>query len=69
MGDEYALAVDDVRVTGLTHLDLGHHIPDELEVHLRGDDTAGVGLSQRNLHVRFRFAAEVHRAEVRRSPG
>ena len=41
MGDEAAVAVDDIGLAMLADLDLRHHVPDEFEIDL-GDRDAGV---------------------------
>ena len=65
MRDQPALRVDDVGVAALADLDLGDHVPNQLEIDL-GDAHASVapcsGDSQG--HIRLGFAAEINRAVV-----
>ena len=65
VGDERALPVHHEGLPGLAHLDLRHHVPDELEVHLRrGDAPALPALGDGDRHVGLGLLAEVHRAPV-----
>ncbi len=65
MGDQPPLRIDHVGVAALAHLDLGDHVPDQLEVDL-GDAHAGVaaGASKRERHVGLGFAAEIDRPVI-----
>ena len=64
MGDEPAVAVDDIGVAALPDLQSGDHIPDQLQIDL-GDRDPGIasGAGQRHGHIRFGFLAEINRAE------
>ena len=64
MGDQPAVAVDDIGIAGLPDLDRGDHVPDQLEVDLgHRDPGAPAGARQRHRHVGLGFLAEVDRAE------
>src|SRR6516164_571284 len=60
MGDEAPLRIDQIGLTPFAHLDLGDHVPDELEIDL-GDAYAGVaaGAGERQRHVRLRLPAKI----------
>ena len=64
MGDQPAVAVDDIGVAALADLQPGDHIPDQLQIDL-GDRDAGIasGAGQRHGHIRLGFLAEIDRAE------
>ena len=65
MRNQPALSVDDVSAAVLANLDLGHHVPDQLQVDL-GDADAGVltGAGHRQRHIGLGFPAEVDRPVV-----
>ena len=65
MRDQPALRTDHIGVTVLADLDLGHHVPDQLQIHF-GDADAGVlaGAGQRQRHVGLGLPAEVHRPVI-----
>ena len=64
--DEPAPRIDHIRVPVLADLDLGDDVPDELEVHLGGDDPGVLPASgEGDRHIGLRLLAEVHWAEVR----
>ena len=64
MGDQPAVAIDDIGVAALPDLQPGDHIPDQLQIDL-GDRDAGIasGAGHRHGHVRLGFLAEIDRAE------
>ncbi len=65
MRDQPALGVDDVGAPALADLDLGDHVPDQLEIDL-GDAHAGVapGAGDGERHVGFGFPAEIDRSVI-----
>src|SRR5437588_758451 len=65
MRDQPAAAVDREGLAFLADLDLRHHLPDELEIHL-GDADAGVAAraGHGKRHVGLGLAAEVDRAVI-----
>ncbi len=65
MRDEGALPVHHEGLSRLADLDLGDHVPDELEVHLRRGDPAGLAtLRDGDDHVGLGLFPEVHRPPV-----
>ena len=64
VGDEEALAVDDVGLALVADLDPRDDVPDELEVDVGNRHRSAVAAgADRNRHVRLGFLAEVHRPE------
>ena len=65
MRDQPALRADHIGMAVFADLDLGDHVPDQLEVDL-GDADARVlaGARQRQRHVGLGLASEIHRAVV-----
>ena len=64
VGDQPAAPIDDIGIAALADLQTGDDIPDQLEVDL-GDGDPGVAPGARDGegHIRFRFLAEIDRAE------
>ena len=65
MRDQPSLRVDHVGMTTRTDLDLRDHVPDELEIDL-GDAHTGsaADAGERQRHIRFGFATEIHRPVI-----
>ena len=65
MRDQPAGGIDHIGAAVLADLDLGHHIPDQLEIDLR-DAHPGIapGAGKRQRHVRLGLAAKVNRAVI-----
>ena len=64
IGDQEAVAVDDVGLALVADLDPRHDVPDELEVDVGDRHRAGIAArAHRDRHVGLGLLAEVHRAE------
>ena len=65
MRDQPPLRVDHIGVAALADLDLGDHVPDQLEIDL-GHAHAGIapGAGDRERHVGLRLAAEIDRPVI-----
>ena len=65
MRNQPALRGNNISAAVLANLDLGHHVPDQLQVDL-GDADAGVltGAGHRQRHIGLGFPAEVDRPVV-----
>ncbi len=65
VGDEEALAVDDVRLALVADLDARHHVPDELEVDVGDGDGPGVAArAHADRHVGLGLLPEIDGADV-----
>jgi hypothetical protein len=60
VGDQRALPFHHEGQPGLAHPDLGHHVPDELEVHLHRGDAPLLPLGDGDGHVGLGLLAEIH---------
>ena len=65
IGNQEAVAVDDVGFALLADLDARHDVPDELEIDLRDGDRSLVARTDRYRHIRLGLLAEIHRTEPR----
>ena len=65
MSDQATLGINDIPLSALADLDLGYHVPNEFEIHLRDDHTVvTAGAGHRQYHVRFGLLTEIDRAII-----
>ena len=65
MRNQPALSVDDISAAVLANLDLGHHVPNQLQIDL-GDADAGVlaGAGHCQRHIGLRLPPEINRPVI-----